>query len=81
MDPYDRWEEQAHENVEKWGLQGPETLALAMTEELGELVQAILQYNWEDGEFDAIEDELCDLMAVGIAVQWWVNGTDLRGDK
>ena len=42
---YNKWRELASRNIEKWGMQDKETLALAMMEELGELTQAILQFN------------------------------------
>ena len=35
------WEKKANENVDKWGVQTLEVMALAMMEELGELTQAI----------------------------------------
>lgn len=75
-----RWSEKAMENIVKWGEQNKETLALAMMEELGELTQAILQYNELEHDIpDADEyrfkyqrmvDELDDLAALMYQMKW-----------
>ncbi|PSQ42914.1 hypothetical protein BRD17_07550 [Halobacteriales archaeon SW_7_68_16] len=59
------WRERAAANLDEWGLQPPKDLALAMTEELGELTQALLEARHEDGDPEAIAEELDDLMALG----------------
>lgn len=59
-----RWEVKAEENIEKWGVQTHEELLLAMVEELGELSQAYLEHNYEDGDRDRIKEELDDLAAL-----------------
>lgn len=86
----DRWKSKAVENVDKWGLQDKETVAMAMMEELGELTQAILQYNELDHDVpDADEhrfkyqrmlDELDDLAALMYQMKWaLVIGTRIPG--
>lgn len=64
------WEEKAVANIKKWGMQDKETLVLAMTEELGELAQAVLQYNelppdadpdTQEQRYEHIKAELDDL--------------------
>ena len=75
-----KWEDIAMENVEKWGMQDKETLALAMMEELGELTQAILQYNELDHDvpnvvehqlkYQRMVDELDDLAALMHQMKW-----------
>lgn len=37
-----RWIEQAHENIDTWGPQPPAVLILALVEEIGEVVDALL---------------------------------------
>ncbi|EMA11589.1 hypothetical protein C437_01715 [Haloarcula vallismortis ATCC 29715] len=60
------WFEKADQNIEEWGDQDLETLLLCMQEELGELTQAVLQYQHEEGEAERIREELDDLMPLGI---------------
>ena len=60
------WLSRASENVERWGLQDTETLLLAMTEELGEISQAHLEAEHENGDPERVREELADLMALGI---------------
>ena len=60
------WQSKARDNVEKWGLQDREALLLAMTEELGELTQAVLEHKHEGGEYQRIYDETADLGALVI---------------
>lgn len=52
---------QADANLQKWGLQDRETLALAIAEECGELAQAILQLRHEGGEMYRVSEESVDL--------------------
>lgn len=71
-----RWEQQATENVEKWGLQDLESLLLATQEELGELTQAVLEANHEDGDPERIQGELDDLAALMYQLQRSLNQGD-----
>lgn len=64
------WLEKAEENVEEWGLQEIETLLLAMQEEQGELSQAYLESEYEDGDAARIASELDDLAALCIQLRW-----------
>lgn len=61
---FDRWMGQAAENIENWGLQDEQTLLLAIQEEFGELTQAHLEANHEDGDPSRVDDELDDLGAL-----------------
>lgn len=63
-------EEQAVENVTKWGLQDPEVILLAIMEELGELTQAYLEWTYEDGDLERIDEELIDLAALLYQLHW-----------
>lgn len=69
-DRAERWHRQARENVEKWDLQDLEMLLLATQEELGELTQAVLEANHEDGDPERIQTELDDLAALMYQLQW-----------
>lgn len=67
------WQRRADRNVERFGLQDPDELLLAMQEELGELTQVYLDGEVvppeEADEVDTIYElraELADLMALGI---------------
>lgn len=64
------WLEKAEGNVEEWGLQDVETLLLAMQEEQGELAQAHLEAEHEDGDTARIAAELDDLAALCIQLRW-----------
>lgn len=64
------WLSKAKDNIEKWGMQDIPTLLLAMTEELGELAQAYLQYKHEHQPKKRIEKELADLAALCCQLQW-----------
>lgn len=64
------WREKAEENIEKWGLQDVDTLLLAMQEEQGELSQAYLEAEYEDGDARRIAKELDDLAALCIQLRW-----------
>ena len=54
----------AEHNLDKWGLQDPDTLILAMTEELGELAQAQLQSRADRSQRPRVREECVDLMAL-----------------
>lgn len=59
------WEEKAHENVNKWGLQSPDALLLAMGEEMGELageVHGAADYPDADGEDARMAEQGRDLI-------------------
>ena len=64
------WIGKAGQNVEEWGLQDVETLLLAMQEEQGELSQAYLESEHEDGDAGRIASELDDLAALCIQLRW-----------
>lgn len=64
------WWECAGRNLDRWGEQSPETLLLAMQEELGELTQAYLEAEHEDGDHEAVATELVDLAALCFQLQW-----------
>lgn len=64
------WEDKAADNERKWGSQSIELLLLAFAEEYGELVQAYLEYVYEDGDEQQIQAELDDLMALGYQIDW-----------
>lgn len=64
------WEEKAHQNIKKWGLQSEDVLILAMTEELGEIAHAYLQSEYEGQPRFHIMEELDDLMALGHQLKW-----------
>lgn len=74
------WAEQAQRNVDKWGLQGVETLLLAMQEEMGELAQAHLEAHHEGGDPDRVADELADLGALCFQLQWALNSRSVDTD-
>lgn len=67
------WWEKGSNNVQKWGQQDVPTLLLAMQEELGDLTQAQLEAEAEDGDPDRIDDELADLGALCFQLQWALN--------
>lgn len=71
---FDEINHQAATNINEWGEQEMETLLLAMQEELGELTQAYLEYDWEDGDAYRVPDELIDLMALGVQIHYKVTG-------
>ena len=64
------WIEKAEENVDEWGVQDIETMLLAMQEEQGELAQAHLEAEHEDGDAERIVAELDDLAALCIQLRW-----------
>ena len=71
----DCWRGQANENVEKWGTQHPETLLVAITEEVGELSQAYLEATYEDGDPSDVHAEIDDIAALliqfTVAIDSW----------
>lgn len=59
------WEQKAHENVQKWGLQPVDALLLAMGEEMGELageVHGFADYPEADGEGARMAEQGRDLI-------------------
>jgi len=60
--------DQARKNLAKWGKQDLETLGLAISEETGELCQAILQARDEKGDRERIRSEAIDLAALCLQV-------------
>lgn len=64
------WRHKAEENVDEWGLQDVETLLLAMQEEMGELAQAHLEAEHENGDRTRIARELADLGALCVQLRW-----------
>lgn len=67
---HESWYDKADENVEKWGIQDPTVLLLAIQEELGELTQAYLEATYEHGDRDDVRDELHDLGALLVQLHW-----------
>jgi NTP pyrophosphatase (non-canonical NTP hydrolase) len=60
------WQAKAEANTKRWGVQSMETVCLCMTEELGELVQAVLLHRERKGSIERVEEELVDLSALCI---------------
>lgn len=58
------WKMKAKKNIDKWGVQSPGLILRCMIEELGELSQAQLQNEFEDGDPQRIHNELGDLIAL-----------------
>jgi len=54
----------ASQNIGKWGLQDYKDLALQIAEEAGEVAQAVLQHEHEDGQESRIFEETVDLGAL-----------------
>ena len=54
-------QDKAVRNVSKWGWQTPETLALAIAEECGEIAQALLKARHEGQPLEAVQRECDDL--------------------
>ena len=71
----DSWREQALENRQTYGEQSWPVLALATIEEAGELAQALLQHEYEDGDPARVTDELRDLAALGYQLFWKQTGS------
>ncbi len=67
---YYTWRRKAQCNFYEWGDQMYEELLLAIQEELGELTQAYLEHNYEDGEKDRLQEELNDLTALLLQLQF-----------
>lgn len=55
------WERRAVENEEKWGIQHPEELLSAISEEVGEIEQAYLEATHEGGDPQEVQGEVDDL--------------------
>ncbi len=61
------WQDKAKQNIAKWGVQDAKTLICLLTEELGELAQAVLRYirltpSYESSnDIQAILNEIDDL--------------------
>lgn len=55
------WERRARENEQTWGIQHPEELLSAITEEVGEIEQAYLEATHEDGDLVDVQREVDDL--------------------
>ena len=66
--------QRASNNLQKWGPQGLKTLGLAVAEETGELAQAILQYEYEDGDLQRVYQEAIDLGALCLQVMEHFDG-------
>ena len=66
----DSWREQAVENLQRFGEQSWVVLTLATVEEIGELAQALLHYEYEDGDAERVTAELCDVAALGYQMYW-----------
>lgn len=64
------WREQARRNLDEWGEQTYPELVLATVEEIGELAQALLEHEYEDGAADRIPAELTDVGALGYQLYW-----------
>lgn len=60
--------DRAARNVEKWGEQDLATLALAMSEETGELAQAVLKHRDEGGDRNRIRQEAIDCGALALQI-------------
>lgn len=67
---HDIWHRRANENVDKWGVQDPAVILLAMQEELGELTQAYLEATYEDGDRELPREEMHDLGALLFQLHW-----------
>lgn len=59
-----RWQAKAADNLAQWGPQSVPVLLLAMQEEQGELAQAYLEAEYENGDASRISEELADLGAL-----------------
>ena len=70
------WTERAQRNMDKWGIQTMKDVALSMTEELGELTQAILQYHHEDGSLERVKEELHDLTPLCYQMLFSIQGEE-----
>lgn len=76
--PLYTWLKRADRNVDEWGLQERDELLLAIQEELGELTQAYLEAENEDGPRERVRQELDDLapliFQLELATRWGVDG-------
>lgn len=57
----EEWLSDAAKNEDEWGVQHPEELLSAITEEVGEIEQAYLEATHEDGHPIDVEKEIDDL--------------------
>ena len=75
-DTVDRTVSKALGNITTWGVQDPETIALCMAEECGEVARAVLQARHEGGSEERVLEESEDLGALclqmGMAVAYRV---------
>ena len=55
------WARLARKNEEEWGVQHPEELLSAISEEVGEIEQAYLEATHEDASQRRVRDEIDDL--------------------
>lgn len=62
--------DKATKNIAKWGVQSFERLGLAISEETGEIAQAILQYECEGKSVKQIRKETLDLAALCFQMLW-----------
>ena len=70
--PVEKWKNIAWDNISERGYQDRRQLLCAMIEELGELSQAVLEHECEDGEEERIQEELDDLSALMIQFQIFI---------
>ena len=64
------WVEKAQGNLKKWGLQDEATLIECMTEEMGEVAKAHLQFVHECGDYSRIREEVGDLAALCLQIAY-----------
>lgn len=74
------WIDKAVENIEEWGRQSWLEYIAAITEEVGELSKAILEWKFEGGDPRRIQRELDDLMALGIQLEIKIMEYDFSED-
>lgn len=55
------WAQQGLRNEKRWGVQHPEELLSAINEEVGEIERAYLQATHEEGDTEAVREEIDDL--------------------
>lgn len=67
------WNEKAEKNMDKWGIQDPVVILLAIQEELGELTQAYLEATYENGEKERVREEMHDLGALLYQLHYSLN--------
>ena len=67
----------AQENMDKWGVQPIDQIALAIAEESGEIAQAVLQHQHEDASVERVRDEAMDLAP--LCIQMLVSLREIHG--